>query len=82
MVLMQKYEKVDGVVGVDDLDRWPIDSDAFGFLSATSSTGSIEVLKQVGQPLFALVATDMYSIHLSSRTNDFGVSWRPWPDSL
>lgn len=50
MVLMQKYEKVDGVVGVDDLDRWPIDSDAFGFLSATSSTGSIEVLEQVGQP--------------------------------
>ena len=34
MVLMQKYEKVDGVVVVDDLDRWPIDLDAFGVLSA------------------------------------------------
>lgn len=49
MELMQKYEKGDGVVGVEDLDRWPIDSDAFGFLATTSSTRSIEVLKQVCQ---------------------------------
>lgn len=50
MELMQKYEKGDGVLGVDDLDRWPIDSNAFGFLTTTSSTESIEVLRQVGQP--------------------------------
>lgn len=50
MELMQKYGKGDGVMGVDDLDRWPIDSDAFGFLATTSSSGSIEVLRQVSQP--------------------------------
>ena len=50
MELMQKYEKGDGVLGVDDLDRWPIDSNAFGFLTTTSSTESIDVLRQVGQP--------------------------------
>ena len=32
MELMQTYNKNDGVVGVDDLVRWPVDSDAFGFL--------------------------------------------------
>ena len=32
MELMQTYDKNDGVVGVDDLDRWPVGSDAFGFL--------------------------------------------------
>lgn len=39
--------KDDGVVGVDDVDRWPVDSDAFGFLSALSTTKSIESLKEV-----------------------------------
>ncbi|KAB8069051.1 hypothetical protein BDV29DRAFT_59736 [Aspergillus leporis] len=46
MDLMQTYEKDNGVVGVDDLDLWPVDSDAFSFLSTTSSAGSIEALKQ------------------------------------
>ena len=49
MELMQTYDENDGVVGVDDLDRWPVDSDAFGFLSTVSSTVSIEVLEQVSQ---------------------------------
>ena len=49
MELMQTYDKNDGVVGVDDLDRWPVDSDAFGFLSTVSSTVAIEALKQVSQ---------------------------------
>ncbi|PGG98897.1 hypothetical protein GX51_06544 [Blastomyces parvus] len=46
MELMQKYDKDDGLIGVDDLDRWPVDSASFGFLSATSSAMSIEVLKE------------------------------------
>ncbi|KAL1983542.1 hypothetical protein VTN96DRAFT_10281 [Rasamsonia emersonii] len=45
MELMQKYVKDDGVIGVDDVERWPVDSDAVGFLSATTSAGSIEELK-------------------------------------
>ena len=49
MELMQTYDKNDGVVGVDDLDCWPVDSDAFGFLSTASSTVTIEALKQVSQ---------------------------------
>ncbi|KAH7330038.1 hypothetical protein BKA65DRAFT_527718 [Rhexocercosporidium sp. MPI-PUGE-AT-0058] len=40
MELMQKYVKEDGAVGVDDLHRWPSNSDAVGFLSATTSTAS------------------------------------------
>lgn len=47
MCLMQKYEKNKGTIGVDDLDRWPVGSDAFEFLSATSSIGSLEDLKEV-----------------------------------
>ena len=49
MELMQTYDKNDGVIGVDDLDHWPVDSDAFGFLSTVSSTVSIDVLEQVSQ---------------------------------
>ncbi|KAJ5346215.1 hypothetical protein N7452_004219 [Penicillium brevicompactum] len=49
MEIMQKYVKDDGMVGVDDVDRWPVDSDAFGFLSALSTAKSIESLKE--QPL-------------------------------
>ena len=45
MEFMQTYDKNDGVVGVDDLDRWPVDSDA----STVSSTLSIEALKQMSQ---------------------------------
>lgn len=48
MALMQKYEKDAGIIGVDDLSRWPVDSDAVGFLSAVS-TGSIESLRKVQQ---------------------------------
>ncbi|OQD76722.1 hypothetical protein PENANT_c125G00252 [Penicillium antarcticum] len=49
MEIMQKYVKDDGMVGVDDVDRWPVDSDAFGFLSALSTAKSMESLKE--QPL-------------------------------
>ena len=47
MELMQKYVKEDGVVGVDNLHRWPSDSNALGFLSATTSIISIEELLKV-----------------------------------
>ncbi|OQE44082.1 hypothetical protein PENNAL_c0665G09717, partial [Penicillium nalgiovense] len=43
--LMQKYDKDQGVVGVNDLERWPIDSAAVGFLSATETAESIKSLR-------------------------------------
>lgn len=48
MELMQKYEKDFGMIGVDDLDRWPLESDAVQFLSATASALTVEELKKVG----------------------------------
>ncbi|KAJ6093637.1 hypothetical protein N7499_002968 [Penicillium canescens] len=51
MRLMQKYDKDEGVVGVNDLERWPIDSAAVDFLSATETAGSIDFLRN--QPLLA-----------------------------
>ncbi|KIW36748.1 uncharacterized protein PV06_11044 [Exophiala oligosperma] len=50
MELMQKYAKVDGTVGVDDLGRWPSDSLAARFLSETTSATSAERLLK--SPLF------------------------------
>lgn len=47
MQLMQKCDKEEGIVGIDDINRWPVDSDAFGFLSATVSTKSISSLQKV-----------------------------------
>ena len=49
MELMQGYTKEDGVIGIDDLDRWPSDSRAVSFLSATTYTTEIKQLLQVGQ---------------------------------
>ena len=43
---MQKYVKEDGAVGVDNLHRWPSNSNALGFLTATTSVASAgELLK-------------------------------------
>jgi hypothetical protein len=47
MELMQKYVKEDGAIGVDNLDRWPLNSDAVKFLSATTSAGSAAELLKV-----------------------------------
>jgi hypothetical protein len=44
---MQGYVKEDGAVGVDDLRRWPIDSDAVNFLSQTTSATSVAELMKV-----------------------------------
>ncbi|KAI2669600.1 hypothetical protein LCP963914a_9905 [Penicillium roqueforti] len=50
MRLMQKYDKEEGVAGVTILCRWPIDSDAVRFLSATATAVSIAPLKEVHKP--------------------------------
>ncbi|KFY32537.1 hypothetical protein V493_00088 [Pseudogymnoascus sp. VKM F-4281 (FW-2241)] len=46
MELMQKYTKDDGAIGVDDLERWPSDCNAVGFLSMTTSATSVDKLVQ------------------------------------
>ena len=90
MELMQTYDKHDGVVGVDDLERWPVDSDAFGFLSTVSSTASIEALEQVSQ--FSVefsypgsLGSELISwnsIHSSANRIDIVVSLCAWLDAL
>lgn len=47
MRLMQKYDKDKGVVGVDDLERWPIYFAAVGLLSATETVVSIKSSRNV-----------------------------------
>ena len=50
MELIQGYAKDGGAIGVDDLHRWP-GSDAVGFLSETTSAGSVGELMKVGSKL-------------------------------
>ena len=47
MELMQKYVKDGGAIGVEDLDRWPSDSNAVTFLSLTTSAPSLDELLMV-----------------------------------
>ena len=47
MELMQKHVKEDKVIGIEDLDRWPSDSAAVDFLSATTSASSAKQLMTV-----------------------------------
>ena len=49
MELMQKHVKEDGVVGIEDLDRWPFNSAAVDFLFATTSASSVKQLMTVSQ---------------------------------
>ena len=49
MELMQKHVKEDGVVGIENLDRWPSDSAAVEFLSATTSANSAKELMTVSE---------------------------------
>lgn len=44
MRLIQKYNKDEGTVGVDNLKRWPIGSTAVSFLSTTGATALMELL--------------------------------------
>ena len=55
MELMQKCTKDDEAIGVEDLDRWPFDSDDVGFLSATTSASSVNELMKVSRNLAALI---------------------------
>lgn len=49
MLLMQKYTKADGAIGIDDIDRWPVESDSVQFLSTTTSVATIEDLMEVSK---------------------------------
>ncbi|ODM24143.1 hypothetical protein SI65_01733 [Aspergillus cristatus] len=49
MLLMQKYAKADGAIGIDDIKRWPVESNSVQFLSTTTSVATIEDLKKVGK---------------------------------
>lgn len=55
MELMQGYFKEDEAIGVEDLDRWPSDSNAVNFLSTTVTAASLAELMEVCQ--FALSST-------------------------
>lgn len=47
--LIQKYIKEDGVIGIENLDRWPSDSAAVEFLSAITSANSTKELITVSE---------------------------------
>jgi hypothetical protein len=64
MQLMQSYEMGDGIIGVDNIDRWPLDSEAFGFLEATSSAQSVDALMKASGFLVVLAIAYSYSIRL------------------
>jgi len=49
MELMQGYSKEDRAIGVEDLDRWPSDSNAVNFLSTTVTAASLAELMEVCQ---------------------------------
>jgi hypothetical protein len=51
MELMQKYTKDDGAVGVENLERWPADSNAVSFLSQITSASSVTELSKVSESL-------------------------------
>jgi hypothetical protein len=44
---MQKCDKEASIIGVEDLERWPIESAAVGFLSVSGTAASLETLKEV-----------------------------------
>ena len=54
MELMQKYVKDDSAIGVEDLDCWPSNSNAVGFLSITTSTPSLDELLKVSINCYVL----------------------------
>jgi hypothetical protein len=65
MELMQKYAKDDGAVGVEDLSRWPSDSDAVGFLSETTSASCVTQLIKVKLLIPGFTSLIFHSILLS-----------------
>lgn len=55
MELMEKCTKDDEAIGVEDLNRWPFDSDAVGFLLATTSASLVNELMKVSRNLVASI---------------------------
>lgn len=47
MKLMEGDNGEDGIIGIKDLSRWPSNSDAVGFVSATTSASSLDELRKV-----------------------------------
>lgn len=47
MMLMQKYAKDDGAIGIENLNRWPVGSTPVKFLAMTTSARSVGELEQV-----------------------------------
>ncbi|KUL81287.1 hypothetical protein ZTR_09487 [Talaromyces verruculosus] len=46
MELMEKHTKKNGTTGVNDLKRWPVDSNAVKFLAATDSVSTVDELRK------------------------------------
>ncbi|KAF4988989.1 hypothetical protein F66182_16668, partial [Fusarium sp. NRRL 66182] len=46
MELMEKQTKKNGTTGVNDLKRWPVDSNAVKFLAATDSVSTVAELRK------------------------------------
>jgi len=55
MKLMQKCTKDDEAIDVENLNRWPFNSDAVEFLSTTTSASSINELMKVSWNLAASI---------------------------
>jgi hypothetical protein len=82
MELMEKHTKAEGSAGIDDPKRWPLDSDAFGFLLAISSAGSVDELKSVSlfpdNAKYSTNLTQSISTHSSRGIIVPRVSWLVW----
>lgn len=74
MKLMQKYTKDEGIIGVDDMDRWPMDSHAVGFLSAITSATSIPELLKVS---LRMIIQQMSLTLLESINQNPLEAWKP-----
>jgi hypothetical protein len=54
MELMEKHAKKNDAAGVNDLKRWPADSDAVKFLAAIDSVSTVDNLRKVRQSQLVL----------------------------
>lgn len=63
MELMEKHTKKNGTTGVNDLKRWPVDSNAVKFLAATDSVSTVDELRKVRllQATFAVIILQFIS---------------------
>jgi hypothetical protein len=78
MEMMQKYIKDGGAVGVENLERWPADSNAVSFLSQTTSASSVTELNKVSEPLISECVVDSIQhplINLSWRKEELKWIW-------